>query len=139
MLGQRPDLVHVASLVAQHQVLGAAAAVVCHAGVGTVYGALSVGVPLVVAPLGADQPICAMGCVLAGAAASLAPVPSPDDFMTFVTDPAAVTAAQVGQATAGVLESPTYRAAARRIAAEIAATPPPASVVPWLASLADAG
>jgi UDP:flavonoid glycosyltransferase YjiC (YdhE family) len=63
-------------------VLDAAAAVVCHAGVGTVYGALSAGVPLVVAPLAADQPICAMGCVLAGAAVSLAPVPPPEDFLS---------------------------------------------------------
>jgi UDP:flavonoid glycosyltransferase YjiC (YdhE family) len=139
VLGPQPDYVHVASFVAQDEVLGAAAAVVCHAGVGTVYGALSVGVPLVVAPLGADQPICAMGCVLAGAAVSLAPVPPPEDLMAFVTDPVAVTAAQVSEATARVLESSTYREAARRIAAEIAATPPPASVVPWLVSLAAAG
>ena len=55
-----------------------------------------------------------------------------------MTDPAAVTAAQVSEATTRVLEDPTYRAAARRIAAEIAATPLPASVVPWLASLAGA-
>jgi UDP:flavonoid glycosyltransferase YjiC (YdhE family) len=47
-----------------------------------------------------------------------------------------VTTTQVSEATTRVLENPTYREAARRIAAEIAATPPPASVVPWLASLA---
>jgi UDP:flavonoid glycosyltransferase YjiC (YdhE family) len=139
VLGPQPDHVHAASFVAQDEVLGAAAAVVCHAGVGTVYGALSVGVPLVVAPLGADQPVCAMGCVLAGAAVSLAPVPQPEDFMAFVTNPAEVTAAQVSDATARVLDSSTYGEAARRIADEIAGTPPPASVVPWLASLAAAG
>jgi UDP:flavonoid glycosyltransferase YjiC (YdhE family) len=139
VLGPQPDHVHAASFVAQDEVLGAAAAVVCHAGVGTVYGALSVGVPLVVAPLGADQPVCAMGCVLAGAAVSLAPVPQPEDFMAFVTNPAEVTAAQVSDATARVLDSSTYGEAARRIADEIAATPPPSSVVPWLASLAAAG
>jgi UDP:flavonoid glycosyltransferase YjiC (YdhE family) len=59
--------------------------------------------------------------------------------MGFVTDPAAVTAAQVSEATARVLESSTYREVARRIAAEIAATPPAAAVVPWLASFAAAG
>jgi MGT family glycosyltransferase len=72
MLGSQPAHVHAVRFIPQHDVLAAAAAVVCHAGVGTVYGALSVGVPLVVAPLAADQPICAMGCVLAGAAVSLA-------------------------------------------------------------------
>lgn len=55
--------------------------------------------------------------------------------MAFVADPAAVTAAQVSDATTRVLEDPAYREAARRVAAEIAATPPPASLVPWLASL----
>jgi UDP:flavonoid glycosyltransferase YjiC (YdhE family) len=55
--------------------------------------------------------------------------------MSYVSDPSAVTAAQVSEATTQVLEDPAYREAARRIAAEIAATPPPASLVPWLASL----
>jgi hypothetical protein len=59
--------------------------------------------------------------------------------MAFVTNPAEVTAAQVSDATARVLDSSTYGEAARRIADEIAGTPPPASVVPWLASLAAAG
>jgi UDP:flavonoid glycosyltransferase YjiC (YdhE family) len=138
VLGPQPDHVHATRFVPQQDVLGAMAAVVCHAGIGTVYGALSVGAPLVVAPLAADQPICAMGCVIAGTAVSLAPVPPPEDFMAYVTDPAAVTAAQVSEATTRVLEDPAYREAARRIAAEIAAAPPPASIVPWLASLAGA-
>jgi UDP:flavonoid glycosyltransferase YjiC (YdhE family) len=120
-------------------VLAAAAAVVCHAGVGTVYGALSVGVPLVVTPLAADQPICAMGCVLAGAAESLAPVPPPREFLAYVTDPTAVTATQVSEATTRVLETPTYHQTAQRIAAEIAAAPAPSSIRPWLTSLTGNG
>jgi UDP:flavonoid glycosyltransferase YjiC (YdhE family) len=139
MLGPQPAHVHAARLVPQQDVLAAAAAVVCHAGVGTVYGALAVEVPLVVAPLAADQPICAMGCVLAGAAVSLAPVPSPEEFLAYTTDPTAVTATQVSEATTRVLETPAYRQAAQRIAAEIAAAPPPSSVRPWLTSLAGAG
>jgi UDP:flavonoid glycosyltransferase YjiC (YdhE family) len=135
MLGPQPDHVHAARFVPHQDVLAAVAAVVCHAGVGTVYGALSVGVPLVVAPLAADEPICAMGCVIAGTAVSLVPVPPPEDFMAFVTDPTAVTATQVSEATRRVLEIPTYREAAQRIAAEIAAAPPPASIRPWLTSL----
>jgi hypothetical protein len=65
---------------------------------------------------------------------SLAPGPAPEQFLAYVTDPAAVTAAQVGEATTRGLQHPAYRQAARRIAAEIAAAPPPASLVPWLAS-----
>lgn len=64
--------------------------------------------------------------------------PPPEDFLAFVTDPAAVTAAQVSEATTRVLENPIYREAARRMAAAIAAAPPPASVVPWRTSLAGA-
>ena len=85
--------------------------------------------------MSADQPICARGCVLAGAAVPLAPVPPLEEVLGFVTDPAAVTAAQVSDATTQVLENPAYREAARPIATEIAATPPPASLVPWLRSL----
>lgn len=136
-LGPQPAHVHAARYIAQQDVLAAAAAVVCHAGVGTVYGALSVGLALVVAPLAADQPICALGCVLAGAAASLSPVPPPQDVLAYVTDPTAVTAPQVSEATTRVLETPGYGEAARRIAAEIAAAPPPSSVRPWLTSLVD--
>jgi UDP:flavonoid glycosyltransferase YjiC (YdhE family) len=139
MLGPQPAHVHAARFVPQKDVLAAAAAVVCHAGVGTVYGALSVGVPLVVAPLAADQPICAMGCVLAGAAVSLAPVPPPPEVLAYTTDPTAVTAIQVSEATTRVLETPSYRQAAQRIAAEIAAAPPPSSIRPWLTSLAGDG
>jgi UDP:flavonoid glycosyltransferase YjiC (YdhE family) len=125
MLGPQPAHVHAARFVPQQDVLAAVAAVVCHAGVGTVYGALSVGAPLVVAPLAADQPICAMGCVLAGAAVSLAPVPPPQAVLTYVTDPTSVTPTQVSEATTQVLETPTYRHAAQRIADEIAAAPRP--------------
>jgi UDP:flavonoid glycosyltransferase YjiC (YdhE family) len=87
--------------------------------------ALSVGLPLVVASLAADQPVCAMGCVHAGVAESLAPIPPLDAFLACVTDPAPVTRAQVTSAVRRVLDAETYREAARRIAAQIAAIPPP--------------
>lgn len=74
--------------------------------------------------------------VLAGAAESLAPVPPPQEVLAYTTDPTAVTATQVSEATTRVLETPTYRQAAQRIAAEIAAAPPPSSIGPWLRSLA---
>jgi hypothetical protein len=46
------------------------------------------------------------------------------------------TATQVSEATTRVLETPARRQAAQRIAAEIAAAPAPASIRPWLTSLA---
>jgi hypothetical protein len=83
------------------------------------------------------DPERAPGCETSGAVVSAEPlraevkaVPPPEQFLACVTDPAAVTAAQVGEATTRVLEDPAYRQAARRVAAEIAAAPPPTSLVP---------
>ena len=55
-LGALPDNVHVERWVPQSDVLARAALVLCHGGSGTTFGALDVGVPLVVVPLFADQP-----------------------------------------------------------------------------------
>lgn len=61
-----PAHVKVAPYVDQQLVLGRCAAVVCHGGSGTVMAALSAGVPVVVLPLGADQPDNADRCVELG-------------------------------------------------------------------------
>ena len=55
-LGTPPEHVRVARWVPQADVLPHARVVVCHGGSGTTLGALAAGVPLVVAPLFADQP-----------------------------------------------------------------------------------
>jgi UDP:flavonoid glycosyltransferase YjiC (YdhE family) len=55
-LGPLPGNVHVERWVPQADVLRHAAAMLCHGGFGTVRGALAAGVPVVVAPLFADQP-----------------------------------------------------------------------------------
>lgn len=55
-LGTLPDNVHVEQWVPQDDVLAHAAVVLCHGGSGTTFGALEVGVPVVVVPLFADQP-----------------------------------------------------------------------------------
>lgn len=138
-LGSLPAHVHAVRFLPQQDVLAEAAVIVCHAGYGTVYGALSTGLPLVVAPISADQGAWAMGTVLAGAAVSLAPVPPPDGFLTYATDPASVTPRLVAEATARALTVPAFREAARRIAGDIAAAPDPASIVPWLEALAGPG
>ncbi|MGH7440443.1 MAG: glycosyltransferase, partial [Polyangiaceae bacterium] len=56
-VGPVPGNVHVERFVPQDDVLPHAAAVVCHGGSGTVLGALGGGIPLVVQPMFADQPI----------------------------------------------------------------------------------
>lgn len=55
-LGAMPENVQVRRWADHAEVLGRASAVVCHGGTGTVRGALAAGVPLVIAPLFADQP-----------------------------------------------------------------------------------
>ena len=99
-LGPVPANVHVERRVPQADVLGHAAAVVCHGGSGTTLGAIAAGVPLVLVPLFADQPFNA-GRV-AGTAVSL------DD---------------VRRGLERVLEDDSYRAAAERLADEMRALP----------------
>jgi hypothetical protein len=108
-LGPIPANVHVERFVPQDDVLQHAAAVVCHGGSGTVLGALAAGIPMVVAPLFADQPTNAQKVDSMGAGIGL-PVGSPS--------PESLRSALVK-----VLEHEPYRAAAQKVAAEIAALP----------------
>ena len=75
-LGTLPCNVHAEKWVPQRDVLAPAAVVLCHGGSGTTFGALEVGVPLVVVPLFADQP--ANGRLIAQAGAGLVSGRAPD-------------------------------------------------------------
>ena len=101
-----PANVSVRRWVRHADVLPSCSAVLTHGGHGTVIKALTAGVPLVVAPLGRDQPDNAARVVHAGAGLRLskkAGVPALRD------------------AIGRVLDEPRYRAAARRMAATLAA------------------
>jgi UDP:flavonoid glycosyltransferase YjiC (YdhE family) len=124
-LGDRGPDVHVERWVPMSRVLGTADALVFHAGSGTMLAALAAGVPLVLLPVAADQPENADRCVAAGVGVALAPD---------AREPA-----DVGRAARTVLEDVSYREAAQRVAAEIAAMPHPASLLPRLEALAAAG
>jgi hypothetical protein len=123
-LGPIPANVHVERFVPQDDVLAHATAVVCHGGSGTVLGSLAAGIPMVVAPLFADQPTNAQAVDSLGAGIAL-PVgpPSPDTLRA---------------ALVKVLEHEPYRAAARKVAAEIAALPLVDEVAKTLEGLAKA-
>jgi UDP:flavonoid glycosyltransferase YjiC (YdhE family) len=100
---------------------------VCHGGFGTTFGALSHGLPVVCAPLGADQTLNADAVAAAGAGVDLggSGVPS---------------VADVTAAVRAVVEEPSYRARAADLAAEIAAGASPdeaAELVEGLWSLQD--
>jgi UDP:flavonoid glycosyltransferase YjiC (YdhE family) len=124
-LGDRGPDVHVERWVPMSRVLATADALVFHAGSGTMLAALAAGVPLVLLPVAADQPENADRCVAAGVGVALPPD---------ARDPA-----DVGRAVRTVLEDAAYREAARRVAAEIADMPHPASLLPRLEALAAAG
>jgi Glycosyltransferase family 28 C-terminal domain len=94
--------------------------VVGHGGAGTNLGALAAGIPLVLTPRGADQGGQAERVAAAGAAICLGP--------------AAFSADAVGRAVTDVLEQCSYRAAAGRIAGQIAAMPSADAVAALLAS-----
>jgi len=79
--------------------------VVTHGGHGTVMKALAAGVPLVVLPMGRDQPENAARVVAAGAGVRLRQGSSPS---------------RIAAAVRRVLEDVSYRASARRLAAAIA-------------------
>lgn len=121
-LGPQPANVHVERYVSQSLVLPHCDLVVSHGGSGSVIGALAHGLPLVVVPMGADQPLNAARCEALGVGR--------------VLDAVAATPETAHDAVAAVLADPTYRRAAERMRDEIAALPGPDHAVTLLERLA---
>jgi UDP:flavonoid glycosyltransferase YjiC (YdhE family) len=93
-----------------------------HAGSGSVIGALAQGLPMVLLPMGADQPHNAARCSELGVARVLGAVRA--------------TPGDVREAVSIVLLDPAYRRAAQRMRDEISALPGPAHAVALLERLA---
>ena len=108
-LGVRADSIHIERFIPQQVLLAHCQVAVTHAGSGSVIGALAFGVPLVLLPMGADQPWNADRCQELGVAE--------------VLDPIAASAAQIREATNTVLGSDSHRRAARSMREEIIALP----------------
>lgn len=121
-LGPVPDNVHVERFVPQGRVLAAADLVVHHGGSGTTLGAAAHGLPQLVLPQGADQFGNADALAAQGSGLAL----TGDD----------VTADVVAECARTLLGEPVYRGTARALAAEIAAMPSPAAVLPALEAFA---
>jgi UDP:flavonoid glycosyltransferase YjiC (YdhE family) len=100
-----PANVHVTRFVPHANVLPHAAAVVTHAGLGTVHAALAHGLPLVCLPIGRDQPDNAARVEWHGAGVQLSPKSPPG---------------VIGAAVERVLRDPAFAASARRLAAAFA-------------------
>jgi UDP:flavonoid glycosyltransferase YjiC (YdhE family) len=105
-IGPIPAHVHVEPWVDQRRVFGTADLVVSHGGSGTSFGALAAGVPLVVVPMFADQFENARRIAAAGAGVVVDSEPDP-----------------IARAITTVLDTPSFRTGARRIAADMAAAP----------------
>lgn len=117
-LGVLPDNAIVERYVSQSLILPRAAATVGHGGSGSTLAALAAGLPLLLVPQGADQFENAAQARTLGAARVLMP--------------GELTEEAVHEAVVALLEDPSYGAAARGVAAEIATMPTPAEVVPRL-------
>lgn len=119
--------VHVARWVPQADVLPHASVVVCHGGSGTTLGALAAGVPLVIAPLFADQPVNARAVAEVGA--GLAVRPRDDTALSSAVDPDELRAA-----VETVLRDGAFADAAGRVASEIGQLPPADEALALLAA-----
>jgi len=120
--GPQPTHVHIERYIPQAVLLPHCDLVISHAGSGSVMGALAHGLPMVLIPMGADQPMNAARCAALGVAQ--------------VLDAVAATPQAVREAVSRVLENPAYRQAAARMRDEIAVLPPPEHAIMWLERLA---
>jgi UDP:flavonoid glycosyltransferase YjiC (YdhE family) len=108
-LGDQPENIRVERYIPQAEVLPRCRAMVSHGGSGAILGALAHGLPMVLIPMGADQPLNA------ARAAELE--------LARVLDSVRATPADVSAAVADVLERPGYRRAAERMRDELEALP----------------
>ena len=96
--------VRIESFVAQRSVLPRCRAVICHGGSGTVVDALSLGIPVIVLPMGADQGDNADRCEALGTGITL--------------DPVTATPTELADATGVVLRNADFFDAAGALAAQ---------------------
>lgn len=118
--GDQPPNVRIARYIPQTAVLGSCAAVVSHAGSGTMFAALARGIPNVCLPQAADQFQNAEACVRVGAG--------------FAFEPGEVTAPELRAAVEQLLNEPGPRAAAAKLSREISEMPDPGEVAQTIAT-----
>jgi MGT family glycosyltransferase len=120
--GQQPPHIHIEQYIPQALILPQCVVSISHGGSGSVMGALAHGLPMVLLPMGADQPQNAARCEALRVAR--------------VLDVIDATPKIIREAINDILENPAYRRAAQRMKDEIAALPPPAHAVELLEQLA---
>jgi UDP:flavonoid glycosyltransferase YjiC (YdhE family) len=120
-LGAPPPNVRVERFVPQAEILPRCRLVVSHAGSGSVLGALAHGLPMLLLPMGADQPHNAARCAAIGVAR--------------VLDPVAARPAEIAGAIADLLASEPHRQAAAQVCHEIATLADPDDAVARIEAL----
>ncbi len=119
--GPQPSNVHIERFIPQSLLLPYCDLVVHQGGFSTVTGALNAGLPMVVIPIGADQPYNAACCAALG--------------VGLVVAPEERTPGAIRAAVRAVLADPTYRANAQRQRDEMTALPGPEHAVELLERL----
>ena len=120
--GPLPENARVERYIPQSLLLPNCDLVICHGGFSTVVAARTCGLPMVVIPIDADQPLNAQRCVALGAAKAIPPSERTPD--------------AIRDAARTVLGDPSYRMKAEAVAAETAALPGPEHAVTLLEQLA---
>ena len=120
--GAQPAHIHIEEYIPQERLLPHCDIVVSHGGSGSVMGALTHGVPMVLIPMGADQPLNAARCADLGVAVVLDPITATPDI--------------VRESVIIVLTAESYRQAAEALSDEMAALPGPDQAVRLLEQLA---
>ena len=108
-LGPQPPNVRIERFVPAREILSRAELVVSHGGSGTVIGALAFGVPQLLLPMGADQPLNADRCSQLGVAA--------------VLDALTTTDREIGRQARAILQDSSYHSNASRLRDEIHSLP----------------
>ncbi|HEX8820549.1 MAG TPA: glycosyltransferase [Archangium sp.] len=108
-LGPQPPHVHVERYIPQSLLLPRCDLVIMHGGYNSVMSALYAGLPMIIVPLGADQPMNAQACAQLGVAR--------------VVEPDALTPEAIRQHVRELLKDGSYRERARRFQAESLALP----------------
>jgi UDP:flavonoid glycosyltransferase YjiC (YdhE family) len=132
-LGELPANVRVEPWVPQADVFAEAAAVVCHGGSGTTVGALAAGLPLVIAPLFADQPHNARRVAAVGAGIEI-----PVDRQGTSVSTGTFDSRDLREAVETVLGNTAYAKVAEAIRDEIRDLPPTDAAIGTLEALTEA-
>ena len=121
-LGPVPRHIRIESYVDHAELLPRCDAVVCHGGSGTTISALALGVPLVLVPMGADQPDNADRCAALGVGLQL--------------DALTATPSELAAAIGAVLADTRYRERAGELATECRSLPPTGHAVDLIEEVA---